>query len=114
MKLKWTKSGELYAPEGAVVCQLTGYEVEEDTEWGPRLRLWFNDGKGSFGLWVSPKASERSHLGRILLAMGCKFSEGDEVDLDSVVGKKVGLILARNEAGFCRMMGAFPPDKAPF
>ena len=114
MKLRVTKAGELYVPEGAVVAQLTGYEEAEDTGWGPRLRLWFNDGKGSFGLWVSAKVNERSNLGKILLAMGYKLSEGDEIDLDEVVGKKVGLILAKNEAGFCRLMGAFPPDRAPF
>ena len=114
MKLKVTRAGDLYAPEGAVVAQFTGYEEAEDTEWGPRLRLWFNDGKGSFGLWVSAKVNERSNLGKILMAMGCRLTEGEEIDLDEFVGKKVGLILAKNEAGFCRMVGAFHPDKAPF
>lgn len=113
MELEVTQVGEVYVPEGAVVAELVRYELR-DTSFGERLRLWFKDKEGEFAIWVSPKISEKSNLGRILQGMGFKLEPGQKFDLDQAIGKKVGLLVTRNSQGFAKLAGVFRGDEAPF
>ena len=113
MELEVTQVGEVYVPEGAVVAEFVRYE-QRDTSFGPRLRLWFRDKHGEFAVWVSPKLNERSNLGRIAQGMGFELKPGTKLSLDDMVGKKVGLLISKNNRGFAKLMGVFRPDETPF
>ena len=113
MKYQVEPDVQFYAPEGYVLAELKSAE-EVPTQFGKRLRLTFNDGKGDFSIWVSPKINNRTNLGFILKGMGVSFSEGDVIDLDTLVGKKVGLIMAKNDAGFPKLIQVVSKDKPPF
>jgi len=113
MELEVTQVGEVYVPEGAVVAEFVRYE-QRDTSFGPRLRLWFKDKNGEFAVWCSPKVNERSNLGRILQGMGAQLNPGQKVNLDEFIGKKVGLLITKNNRGFAKLAGVFRSDETPF
>ena len=113
MELEVTKAGEVYVPQGAVVAKLVGWD-DEETKFGRRLRLWFKDKHDQFAIWVSPKVNERSNLGKILMAMGFKLEPGTKINLQDALAKEVGLIVAKNDRGFARLVDVFKPGETPF
>lgn len=113
MELEVREPGEVYVPEGAVVAEFIRYE-QRDTSFGKRLQLWFRDKEGEFAVWVAPKVSEKSNLGRILQGMGAELVPGQKINLDEFIGKKVGLLITKNNRGFARLAGVFRSDETPF
>ena len=100
MKLPWKSGDTGYIPStGIKEVTIMGIK-EEETKYGPSLLVQFNDGEGLFGLWFSPRLSPKSNLGKLVMAAGIQPQVGQEFDLDSLVGKKIKLLITKTPNGF--------------
>lgn len=100
---------------GAYVVKVTRVE-RIPTRLGEAIRVWVTHPKwgGEWGFVVSPRLSSRSTLGKLCVAAGLELKPGEKVNLATLVGKEVGVMIIRNAQGFARPSGFFGKDQAPF